>query len=68
MLPMFFTRTANPVKVSAVPGTGTGAVTKAEAHKDRPWPSGFSMGAHFAGSKAMEFGGTERETRSAPSY
>lgn len=67
MSPMFLTRTANPVNVSAVPGTGTGPA-EAKACKDHPRPSGFSTGARFAGSKAMEFGGTERETRSAPSY
>ena len=32
------------------------------------WPSGFSTAARFAGSNAIEFGGIEIETRSAPSY
>ena len=31
-------------------------------------PSGFSTAARFAGSNAIEFGGIEIETRSAPSY
>ena len=65
---MFLTRTANPVKVSAVPGADTGADTEAEACEDHPHPSGFSMGVHLTGSKVTEFGRMERETRSAPSY
>ena len=68
ILPMFLTRTANPVKVSAVLGTDTGTDTEAESCEDCPQPSGFSMDGHFAGSKVTEFGGMERETRSAPSY
>ena len=66
--PIFLIRTANPVNVSVVPGADMGADTEAEACNDRPRPSGFSTGACFAGSKVTEFGGTEMETRSAPSY
>ena len=68
ILLMFFTRMANPVKVSAVLGADMGADTEAEACEDCPWPSGSSMDVCFAGSKVIEFGGMERETRLAPSY
>ena len=66
MSPMFLMRAAKPPMVS-VP---IGAKFAAEEVDGLPfaWPSGFSTAAHFAGSNAIEFGGIEIETRSAPSY
>jgi hypothetical protein len=67
MSPMFLTRMAKPPKVSTV-FVDTEVAMEAEARKDCPRPSGFSTAVRFAGSKAMEFGAMERETKSAPSY